>query len=111
MTNLVPQSGGLANFGERREDKALNRGLNGLERRTTMSLARIASDAKLAAARVHAIGYVGQEGLQTVAMLSQLEGLLGQAVPLAVTRLQGIADITALAIAEEVHASAREIGR
>ena len=44
------------------------------------------------------IGFVGQQAMQAVTMVSQLEGQLGQACPLAVTRLQGIADITALSM-------------
>jgi hypothetical protein len=49
--------------------------------------------------------------MQAVTMVSQLEGQLGQACPLAVTRLQGLADMTALSIAQVVADSARKIGR
>lgn len=47
--------------------------------------------------------------MQAVTMVSQMEGQLGQACPLAVTRLQGIADMTALSIAQVVSDAARRI--
>ena len=46
-----------------------------------------------------------------VAMVSQLEGQLGAACPLAVSRLQGIADMTALSLAEVVSDAAQKLGR
>lgn len=110
--DLIPISeGGLSNIGERRQDRALARNLSSLDRSKTVGLARIEQQAQLEAAKAHAVGYVGQQAMQAVTMVSQLENQLGQACPLAVTRLQGIADITALAISDVVMTSARKIGR
>lgn len=79
------------------------------DRQLMAGLARIERSAQLEAATVHALGYVGQQGMVAVAMMSQLEGLLGQAVPLATTRLQGIADTTALSIAQVVADAPRRL--
>ena len=57
------------------------------------------------------MGWGGHGTMQTVAMVSQLEGQLGMACPLAVSRLQGIADMTALSLAEVVSDAARKMGR
>lgn len=111
MTSLIPASNGLDRLRDRRETKTLDRIITGIEQSTSVGLARIASDAQLEAAKVHAIGFVGQQAMQAVAMVSELEGQLAQACPLATTRLQGIADITALSMAQVVADSARRIGR
>ena len=111
MSNLIPASGGTGNFLERREDRAVYRQISGLERSKAVGLARLEHQAELEAAKAHAVGYVGQQAMQAVTMLSQMEGQLGAACPLAVTRLQGIADMTALSIAQVVADSARKIGR
>ena len=110
MSNLIPVSGG-GNMFDRREDRALARQIGGLERSKSVGMARIEVQAEMEAAKVHAIGYVGQQAMQAVTMVSQLEGQLGQACPMAVTRLQGIADMTALSVAQVVADSARKIGR
>ena len=111
MSNLIPASGASNNFVDRRENRALSRQIAGLERSKAVGLARLDAEAQVEAARAHAIGYVGQQAMQAVTMVSQMEGQLGQACPLAVTRLQGIADMTALSIAQVVADSARTIGR
>lgn len=92
-SNLIPGSGmtGLS-----RQDRSLARQLDGMERSKVVSMARIEQQAQREAAKVHAVSYVGQQALHAVAMVSQLEGQLGQACPMAVTRLQGIADMTGL---------------
>lgn len=104
----IPSSGG---FVERRQDRSVSRVLAGLERSQAVGLARIESEAQLEAAKAHAVGYIGQQAMQAVAMVSQMEGQLAQACPLATTRLQGIADMTALSVAQVVADSARRIGR
>jgi len=111
MSNLVPSSGGPGSYATRREDRAAGRQIARLELSKEISLARIEQEAQTEAAKAHAVGYVGQQAMQVVTMVSQLEGQLGQACPLAVTRLQGIADMTALSIAQVVADSARKIGR
>jgi hypothetical protein len=49
--------------------------------------------------------------MQAVAMMSQFEQQLGHACPLAVSRLQGIADMTAMGIAEVVADTVKVVGR
>jgi len=56
---------------------------------TRVVLAGIEHQAEVEAAKTHAIGYVGQQALHAVSMVSQLEDQLGKLCPLAVTRLQG----------------------
>jgi hypothetical protein len=110
MADLIPTTG-PAGYPARRADRALAHQLDGLERNKALGLARIEQRAQIEAAKAHAVGYVGQQGMQAVAMLSQMEGQLGQACPMAVTRLQGIADMTALSIAQVVADSARRMNQ
>jgi hypothetical protein len=58
--------------------------------------------AQLQSEKVQAVCAVGTSAMQSVAMMSQIEGQLAAAVPLATSRLQGIADITAAAAAAVV---------
>lgn len=111
MADLIPVSGGINNYIEKREDRALSRQIAGLERSKAVGLARIEHQAQLEAAKAHGVGYVGHQALQVVAMVSQLEVQLGQTVPAAVTRLQGVADMTALSIAQVVADAPQKIGR
>lgn len=89
--------------------RALARQAAALDHCRQLGLARIEAQAQLEAARAHAVGYVGQQAMQAVAMVSQLEGQLGTMCPLAVTRLQGIADVTAMAIAQVVMDTGRRL--
>lgn len=109
-SDLIPTSS-IGSAVARRQDRALARQLAGMDRSTSYSLARLEHQAQVEAAKAHAVGYVGQQAMQAITMVSQLEGQLGQACPLAVTRLQGIADMTALAISQVVADSARRLGR
>lgn len=110
MTNLVAMSGG-GGLVARRDDRAVARAVSGLQRSTEIGLARLEHQAQIESAKAHAVGYVGQQAMQAVTMVSQLEAQLGQACPMAVSRLQGIADMTALSIAQVVADSARKLGR
>jgi len=76
-----------------------------------MALARIEQRAMLQVAKVDAVGFVGRAAMQAVAMVSQFEQQLGHLTPMAVTRLQGIADMTALGIAEVVADTVNKVGR
>lgn len=109
QSELVP-IGGLRGGLERRESRALSRNLSAIEMSRSVNLAKIELQAQIEVAKVHAVGYVGQQAMQAVAMVSQMEGQLGQACPLAVTRLQGIADMTALSVAQVVADTARKLG-
>jgi hypothetical protein len=109
MSNLIPV--GSAGTGiSKREDRALGRHQGRLDQQKTMGLARLEVQTQMEAAKAHAVGYIGQQAMQAVTMVSQMEGQLGQACPLAVTRLQGIADMTALTIAQVIADSARKLG-
>lgn len=109
ITHFQPgrAGGGIA----RRNDRALARQLVGLDRSRTYGLARIEASAQLEAARTHAVGYVGQQAMQATAMVSQLEGQLGQLCPLAVARLQAIADVTAMTMVGVVMDAGRRLGQ
>lgn len=72
-------------------------------------MAVLEARARIEAARAQAIGYVGQQAMQAVAMVSQMEGQLAQLCPLATTRLQGIADMTAFSIAQVVGDTVRRL--
>lgn len=111
MSDLIPANAGTISYLTRREERFAGRELARLERRGTVALAKLEQDAQLEGAKAQAVGYVGSQAMQAVAMVSQLEGQLGQACPMAVTRLQGVADMTALAIAGVVADAARKIGR
>lgn len=105
--NLVPAYGGL----EPRPTRSLARALKGLDQSTTFGLAKIESQAQMEAGRAHAVGYVGQQAMQAIAMVSEMEGQLGRACPPAANRLRGIADVTALGMAQVVADSVCRIGR
>ena len=69
---------------------------------TSRSLSRIQHNAIVTTARVQAQAWVGREALFAVADLSELEGQLGHLCPLAVSRLEAIANMATLAIAQTV---------
>jgi hypothetical protein len=76
-----------------------------------MGLARIEQGAEMQVGRLQAVVYVGKRAMQEVALLSQLEGQLSAVVPLATSRLQGIADIVALEAADVVSETLRRVSR
>jgi hypothetical protein len=82
-----------------------------MEANTEVGLARIEQAAMTQVARADAVAFVGRAGMQAVAMVSQFEAQLGQACPMAVSRLQGIADMTALGVAEVVADTVRQVSR
>ncbi|MGH3428789.1 MAG: hypothetical protein ACRDQZ_14690 [Mycobacteriales bacterium] len=105
MSEMVPFGGGLA----RRESRRVGRELARMDGQGQLALARISQQADLQAERVAAVGYVGKRALHEVAMLSQLEVQLSALVPSAMPRLQGIGDLTALAMAEVVGETVRRV--
>ena len=105
MTDLERYGGGLA----RRESRAVSRQLAQMGTRAQIALGRIEIEADLQAARVHSVAYVGKQAMQATAIVSELEGQLGQMVPRAKGRLQGIADITTLGLAEIVADTVRKV--
>lgn len=69
---------------------------------TSVQIARVESRADIQTAQVDAVAAVTQRAMQGVAFISQMEGQLGQAVPLAVTRLQAVGDLAALAMGQVI---------
>lgn len=104
MSDLVPIP-----LGSAMTRRTAGRHLARVDANTSMELATMNAGADLQAARVQAVCHVGRQAMQSVAMVSQLEGQLGQMVPLAVSRLEAIADMTAFATAEIVADTARRI--
>lgn len=109
MSNIVPvPRGGLV---QRSADRSVDRFIARVDGNARQELAIIEAQVDLQSARVHAVGYIGKQAMQSVAMVSQLEGQLAELVPLATTRLQAIADMTTLATAEVVAGTLRKISR
>jgi hypothetical protein len=102
---MVPSRGFLAS----REARSVGRELSRLDGRGRLEMARINQEADLQAERVSAIAYVGKRAMHDVTMLSQLEVQLAAMVPSATPRLQGIGDITALAMADVVAETIRKV--
>ncbi len=102
MSEMVPYGGGLAN---RRVGREIAR-MNG---QGQLDLVRIGIQADLQAERVSAVAYVGKRAMHEVAMVSQLECQLSALVPAAIPRLQGIGDLTALAMADVVSETVRRV--
>jgi hypothetical protein len=67
-----------------------------------VAIARVDSTSDVEAAKVDAVGFVGKRAMWVVADVSQAEQQLGQLVPIAVSRLQAIGDVTAITAAEIV---------
>lgn len=108
MSDLERYGGrGLA----RRESRLAGRALTRLDAQAQVSLGKIEVEADLQVARVHGLAYVGQQAMQATAIVSELEGQLGQMVPGARGRLTGIADITTLGMAEIVADTVRKVSR
>jgi hypothetical protein len=105
MGELVRAGGGLMG----RDSRALGRELSRLDGRGRIELARIDQEADLQAERLSALAYVGKRAMHEVTMLSQLEVQLSALVPAAMPRLQGIGDLTALAMADVVSETVRKV--
>ena len=78
------------------------RDLARIEGHTSVQIAWAQGEADVQAAQVDAVAAVAQRAMQGVAFVSQIELQLGQAVPLAVTRLQAIGDLAALSMGQVV---------
>ncbi|MEI2775205.1 MAG: hypothetical protein V9G19_04390 [Tetrasphaera sp.] len=89
----------------------VTRTLTRLSTDTTISTAVIQAKAEVEAARVDGVSSVAAKAMQDVALLSQIEQSLAQAVPHASGRLATVADLAALSIAGVVADAARRIGR
>ncbi len=99
------QGGSVRPFQSRQVSHQLGR----LQAGTELELARLESRAEIEATRASAVAYVGKRAMQEVTMVSQLEQQLGALCPMAVSRLQAIGDLTAMAMAEVVVDAARRL--
>lgn len=111
MGNEVVPSRGTRGRSGRREDAVLLQELGQLERTTTYGVAQIEAQAELDATRVMAVAHVGQQAMQAVAVVSQVELHLARAMPHAAHRFVGIAEATSLTLEHMVYASARRINK
>jgi hypothetical protein len=100
MSNLQPHA--LAGGAGQGLSRRTSRGLADLQSAGVLQLATIEQQALVQTAKTDAVAYVGRSAMMHVAMLSQAEQELSQLVPLAATRLQGIADTVTLALAKVV---------
>jgi hypothetical protein len=105
MSEMMPFGRGLARW----ESRATSRELSRLDAQGRVGMARINQAADLQAERVAAVGYVGKRAMHEVAMLSQLEQQLSALVPMATARLQGLGDLSALAMADVVSETVRRV--
>lgn len=105
MSEILPFGGGVA----KRDSRQVRRELAQMDARGQVELARINQQADLQAERLAAIGYVGKRAMHEVTMLSQLEVQLSALVPSATPRLQGLGDLTALAMADVVGETVRKV--
>lgn len=93
----------------RSESRQVTRALGHIHARGVVDAARIEQAAETQALRIDSIAYVARRGLQSAAMLSQLEASLATMVPHASGRLAVLGDLAALAIADVVGDTARRV--
>ena len=93
------------------EQRRASRALARLARETDRRIAVVDAKAEIEAATVDGIAYVGTRAMQNVALVSQMEQSLAQAVPHASGRLATIADMTAIGMADVVASAGRRIRR
>lgn len=106
--HLIPAG---SEFMETREDRSVSRSLARMNSRQLLRQTVIQHEADLQVERVQAIGYVGQQGMQVVAMTSQMEANLSTLVPAAVSRLQVIGDLISLEVADVISQTVRRINQ
>lgn len=95
----------------RRSSGRFGRAVAELSAQADLDLYRAEAVAAIQLARVDAVGVVAQRALLGVAFVSQVEQQLGQAVPIAVSRLQAIGDLAALSMGQVVADTATQMGR
>ena len=89
MSNIQLYQSGSSRAVSRQTGRTLAR----IEGGTSIDIARVEARADVQTAQIDAVAAVAQRAMQGVAFLSQMEGQLGQAVPLAVSRLQAVGAI------------------
>jgi hypothetical protein len=91
--------------------RQVDRSLARLQASTIVQVAQVDSRATVQAAQVDAVAAVAQRAMQNVAFVTQIEQQLGAAVPLAVSRLQAIGDLSTLAMSQVVTDTAARLRR
>lgn len=104
MTTLQPYTPNL--LPTTRTGRTLSR----ISDQTTVAVATVQAKAEIEAAKVNGIAAVSAQALQDIALLSQMEQSLAQAVPHASGRLAMVADMAAVAMANVVGNAARRLG-
>ncbi len=96
MSNIeiyrVASRGGVA--------RQVGRALSRIDAEASVRVAKVDAQAAVQAAKIDVVLLTTQRAMQGTALVSQLEQQLGQAVPLAVTRLQAISDLATLAMGQ-----------
>lgn len=87
-----------------------SRALARLSCETTLASSLAQAKAEVEAAKIDGVAAVAGKAMQDVALLSQMEQSLAQAVPHASGRLATVADLAAICMAGIVADSARRIG-
>jgi hypothetical protein len=108
MTSVEPYRSSLTRWGS---TGAVDRAVARIEAIGTVRLARLEVEAEVQAAAVDAVSYVGRRAMHDVALLSQVEQQLAQAVPLATSRLEAIGNMAALAMSNVVAETACRLRR
>jgi len=89
----------------------LGRSLVRIEDNTAVHIAQVETRADIDASKIDAVTVVAQRAMQGVAFVSQIEQQLGQAVPIAVSRLQAVGDLATLAMGQVVTDSMTKLRR
>lgn len=108
MSNIMPQRGMPVSHGVSRQ---VSRALDRIDGQTDVDLARVASRAEIQAAQVDAMTAVTQRGLQGAAFVTNVEMVLADATPAAMTRLKMIGDIGTMSLANIVMDTATKLRR
>lgn len=108
MSNIVPLRGMPARRGITRQ---VGRALDHLSGQTEIDLARVDARAEVQAAQVDAMTAVTQRGLQGAAYITNVEMVLAEATPAAMTRLKVIGDIGSMSLANIVMDTASNLRR
>jgi hypothetical protein len=93
------------------QSRQLGRSLARIEDDTAVQIARVEARADIDASKIDAVTVVAQRAMQGVAFVSQIEQQLGQAVPIAVTRLHAVGDLATLAMGQVVTDSMTKLRR
>lgn len=92
-----------------RGDKLVARGVERLERESSLELARIEHEAIVQNGRIRAVGDVASAGMREIALVSALEAQLISLTPHAAERIQFVADRAAIDMAEVVSETVRRV--